>query len=372
MEAISQPDYLNEDTIRKEQVTIDKEKICKYKKENIYKNIDEKTKFCACCGEKMFEICDEENRKLFKSNFSDNDIGWICLECGNIEEISSARSSFMRILHIFNTAGIASIIGKWMDRIYGTESIIYQRKRWDLFGHTTYGKAWGGSRYTFIIRTLLKARLCDIIHVHSVDQILPIIRLIYPNKPIVLHYHGTDIRGRWNEKHKKWSLADSLIVSTKDLLNDAPQGVTYIPNPIDTDLFYPNISSDDVPPNLGLHFQYRADDIALKFANKFDLKLYMSDRNIPFTKMPDFLKRFRWYVDVKRDHKGRLLCVEKGSGSLTGLEALACGLKVIRSNGQVYEGLPPEHFPENVIKQVYEIYYSLMNKRGKIKHQERI
>ena len=88
MEEISQPDYLNEDTIRKEQVTIDKEKICKHKKENIYKNIDKKTKFCACCGEKMFEICDEENRKLLKSNFSDNDIGWICLECGNIEEIS--------------------------------------------------------------------------------------------------------------------------------------------------------------------------------------------------------------------------------------------------------------------------------------------
>jgi len=91
METISQADYLNEDTIRKEQVTINKEKLCKHNKKNIYKKIDEKTKFCACCGEKMFEIRDEENRKLFKLNFSDNDIGWICLECGNIEEFTHAR-----------------------------------------------------------------------------------------------------------------------------------------------------------------------------------------------------------------------------------------------------------------------------------------
>jgi len=93
MEAISQPDYLNEDTVRKEQATIDNEKISKHKNKDVYKNIDERTKFCFCCGEKMFEICDEENKKLLKSNFSDNNIGWICLECGNIEEVFHSRNN---------------------------------------------------------------------------------------------------------------------------------------------------------------------------------------------------------------------------------------------------------------------------------------
>ena len=97
MEAISQPDYLNEDTIRKEQVTVDKEQICARKKKKICKNFDENIRFCFHCGEKMFIILDEKNRKLFKSNFSDNDVGWICLECGNIEEITRARIELQQL-----------------------------------------------------------------------------------------------------------------------------------------------------------------------------------------------------------------------------------------------------------------------------------
>ena len=42
--------------------------------------------------------------------------------------------------------------------------------------------------------------------------------------------------------------------------------------------------------------------------------------------------------------------------SKTALEALACGLKVIRWDGRVVSGLPEDHRPERVAEVVWRIY----------------
>jgi hypothetical protein len=45
--------------------------------------------------------------------------------------------------------------------------------------------------------------------------------------------------------------------------------------------------------------------------------------------------------------------------SKTALGALACGLKVVRWNEEVVEGLPEEYKPENVIRRLIEVYSSI-------------
>ena len=39
----------------------------------------------------------------------------------------------LKVLHIWNTAGVGSIIAKYMDKIYGTKSRVVMRKSFDKF-----------------------------------------------------------------------------------------------------------------------------------------------------------------------------------------------------------------------------------------------
>jgi len=125
-----------------------------------------------------------------------------------------------------------------MDKLFDTKSLVVHRKAFDRFGVTTYGELWGCGAKMFALRCLLLARKFDILHVHSFDKIVPFLKLFYPRKPIILHYHGTDIRGKWLQKMKYWSKADIVLCSTPDLLdNKISKLASYQPNPVDTDLF---------------------------------------------------------------------------------------------------------------------------------------
>ncbi|MBS7606180.1 glycosyltransferase, partial [Candidatus Bathyarchaeota archaeon] len=139
----------------------------------------------------------------------------------------------MRILHIWNTAGVASVIAKFMDRLFGTKSLVVHRRAFDPFGVTTYGELWDCGAKTFALKCLVLARKFDIIHIHSFDKLIPYLKFLYPNKPIVLHYHGSDIRGKWLQKEKRWSKADAILYSTQDVVNEeTPKIAIYSPNPV--------------------------------------------------------------------------------------------------------------------------------------------
>ena len=145
----------------------------------------------------------------------------------------------MKVLHIWNTAGVASIIAKYMDKIYGTKSWVIMRKRYDKFGITTYGECWNYRAKIFKWRALWEARKYDIIHVHAFDEIVPDLKVLY-RKPVVLHYHGSNIRGKWNVRRKFWSKADAILYSTRDLKDeDTPEHAMWLPNPVDIEIFYP-------------------------------------------------------------------------------------------------------------------------------------
>jgi len=85
---------------------------------------------------------------------------------------------------------------------------------------------------------------------------------------------------------------------------------------------------------------------------KNGLKLEIVDRvrqPIPYMRLPTFLNSFEYYID--RNYIPSL--------SKTALEALACGVKVIRWDGKIIKKLPEQHKPENVIRKLAEIYEDL-------------
>ena len=262
----------------------------------------------------------------------------------------------MKILHIGNTAGVGSIIAKYMDQLFGTESLVVQRRVSDPYGFTTHGELLDCGAKMFTLKCLLKARKFDVVHVHYFDKIVPFLKFLYPKKPVVLHYHGDDIRGKWNLKRKYWSKADFILYSTLDLLDDeTSKQAVYMPNPVDTAIF--RSCPVKSKPKTAFHFSYNADDLAIEYARKYGLELTIYDKQkhgaIPHLKLPEVLCRYEYYIDVKRNSYGELL---KGPLSKTALEALACELKVITWNCKIMEGLPPENHPEKVAKQIFNIY----------------
>ena len=267
----------------------------------------------------------------------------------------------MKILHVLNTAGVASVIAKFMDEIYGTESRVITRKAHDRYGLTTYGETRSEGFWMFYFKMVLEAGNYDIVHLHDRDILMPVLKKLYHSKPIVLHYHGTKIRGAWEKRQRYWKKADSILVSTIDLLEGAPTEAIHIPNPVDISIF--NTKYDIAPEGEALYFKYDADDIANRLANEFGMSLTIHDRStnpIAYRDMPKYIRRYKALVDVKRDVKGNILYPEN-TMSKTALEALACGLKVITYQGEMIEGLPARNHPHNVVKEVYRIYREVLN-----------
>jgi len=256
---------------------------------------------------------------------------------------------FLRVLHIGNTAAVGSTLAKY------SEADLIARSGEDLPWHLTYyGDVISGD-IRFVLSALWRARRYDLLHVHYQDRLVRYLRMRYRRKPIVMHYHGTDIRGRWDERRKYWSMADAVLVSTPDLLNGAPEGVVLLPNPVDTSLFF---DKHRHRPGTALAVSHGADDLAREYADRLGLDLVIHDRYrspIPFVAMPDFLADYEYYIDVRRgvwDNRIREFLAK------TALEALACGLKVVRWDCRVVEGLPRLHYPDVVVERLLQVYES--------------
>ena len=258
------------------------------------------------------------------------------------------------MLHVWNTAGVASVIAKFTDREFGTESTVITRLAADRVGLTTYGKAFDEGAMAFFLRSLRMARGADVVHVHSLDRIVPWVKRLL-GKPTVMHYPGTDIEGRWAEKNARWRRADYLAVSTPNLLAGAPSHAVYVPNPVDTDLFKP--IGTPPPPDSALSFRYGMDAEAEAAAAKLGLKLAWLERwEVSHVRMPEVLAKHAYYIDMRKP-PGRAVAQSVGRAAL---EALACGLRVVRWDGEVVSGLPPEHGPESVAARWNEVYSGLV------------
>jgi hypothetical protein len=172
--------------------------------------------------------------------------------------------------------------------------------------------------------------IADVVHVHSLDRIVPWIKRLH-GKPVVMHYHGTDIEGRWEERRSRWSRADFIAVSTPNLLEGGPPSAIYVPNPVDTSIFKPLGVKRD--PRSAVSFRYGMDAEAEEAARRLGLTLTWLDRwSVQHGKMPEVLSRYEYYIDMR---KPPTHVVARSVGKAA-LEALVCfppGEMVSSENG---------------------------------------
>ena len=291
----------------------------------------------------------------------------------------------MRILHILDAAGVACIYARYQ-RLQGHESkVIWNIDVGDKYGIYNFYKDFviNVTRNQFTERCMQEGESADIIHVHGYIDILIKLRKKFKSKKIVLHYHGTDIRGLNKQQlphrsllsdaviktkilyrklighMKAQRLADAVCVSTPDLLSLVRRGI-YIPIPIDTahftsSSFAKGDRKDALTINSEVTDIQRATDYCKK--NNINLNIEVYDRTkdpIMYAEMPDFMRGYRTYVDIRYVNDTVLKNL-----SSTALQALASGLRVLDFKLKYHQGLPPEHDAKNVVSQLSTIYKDL-------------
>ena len=146
----------------------------------------------------------------------------------------------MKILHIWDQAGVACTLAKYQRQV-GHNSLVIKRNGYDKFKIMDFYKQQTFKvtfNKIFSYLAIKKAKNYDVIHVHDQYPLLKPLREKYPQKILVLHYHGSMLRLTPRDKLEPYErFADKILISTPDLLEfiDAE----YLPNPIDTEHFHP-------------------------------------------------------------------------------------------------------------------------------------
>jgi len=265
----------------------------------------------------------------------------------------------LRILHVWDQASTASVIAKWQRKI-GHETLVIKNQKHDALGSTSY---YGGklikNKYIFVLKSVLAARNYDVIHLHDAWFMVVPLRLLYPKKRIIMHYHGSIIRQELKEKirHKNEKLVDVILVSTPDLLEyDYEKQPYYVPNPVDTDLFKPQKRVLNNKCFVSLKKDNDKEQFKKLMANQ-DVELDMQENkngyvgSIQYKNFPDKLAQYEYYADIPIQD-GKIIKAH----SVCGLQSLAMGLKVINYNFQIEAGLPSYHLPENVVQELEKYY----------------
>lgn len=289
----------------------------------------------------------------------------------------------MRILHLWDQAGVAAVMAKYQ-RLRGDYSIVIKAGSVDKYGINHFYEDYMlfVTSEDFVTKCVERAEHADVIHVHSmVDIVITLRKKFGKSKKIILHYHGSEIRGSLqsaersnlahssflkvktrvrkllrNRKHlKAQRLADAVIVSTPDLLQWVTN-CTYLPNPVDIDLFKPNTIYEKKKNALTIKTEVTDARRALDYCknNNINADIEVYDRSqspIMYADMPNFLRQYTLYVDIKYVNETVLEALSK-----TGLEALACGLKVLNYRLEYRQGLPVEHDPTKVVSILSNIY----------------
>jgi hypothetical protein len=130
----------------------------------------------------------------------------------------------MRIAHINNISGVASIIAEHQRKQgHEVDVFVFNSTIYNQFGGTKYYYRSPISRWKFF----RKLKYYNIWHYHyPYGSLKSNLEKRNKNKIYLKHYHGDDLRG----KHED----DFCLVSTPDLLQYAPSG-KWLPNAIDVD-----------------------------------------------------------------------------------------------------------------------------------------
>jgi len=262
-----------------------------------------------------------------------------------------------KILHVWDQAGVSCVLAKYQRRL-GHDVKVIKRAGFDKFkiysfyGETEFKTLLG---FQFLKIAEKESKNFDIIHVHDLFNLVPRLKKKYSNKKIILHYHGSILRNTPVGKREKFeSFADEVLVSTPDL-----QEITdckYIQNPVDTEHFSPR-SINENKKALSLLGQTETPELISNLLKKHNITLNYETisrerKPIFYNDMPNFLSNYEYLIDLKYiDGKniGKFV-------SMTGLQALSLGQKILNYDFKIIQGLPNEHKPENVVKKLMDVY----------------
>ena len=247
-----------------------------------------------------------------------------------------------KILHINDTAGVASLISTELNRLNHKSKVIARLNSTQKLSITSNydSKIISGSYkkfLLFLIKELILFRP-NIVHIHywfdGINLVHRISKLLFFNPKLIYHAHGDDIRSLL--KNKSWDASklksDINIVATKDIL--FPNAI-HLPNPIDTNMFYRHNNKERVN-NEALYIRTRFDrkDYAIEYSKKHNLKLSIIDRidgnGVPYRELPNIFQKYEYYLDFKG-------LTNKEVISKTAMEALASGVKVVTDDGFIIE-----------------------------------
>lgn len=264
----------------------------------------------------------------------------------------------MKILYLWNTAGVFTPVAEWLiDN--GHDAKIVHRTSFDIYKQTSKSRAavMVGRALHFYTTALklIRSFKPDIIHISSSVKMLVLARALAWRTPIIFTYHGSDARNPTGKPHPQVSgLADYIHVTTPDL---KPYG-NWIDRPIDPAFYYRGGRQKGTALLFyKSHFFVDNRSVAQEWCNERGIKLMVLDDShpqfpIPNDLMPIVLSKCEFYLDWK-NQKDELYALSK-----TALEALACGCKVIHDSDTEHI-IYPHNFQNVGVEPYITLYKSL-------------
>ena len=263
----------------------------------------------------------------------------------------------MKVLHIWDQSATASVISKWQKK-KGYTTMVIKNKKHDKSNQTGY---YGGkivsNKILIVLSCLYHSAKYDIIHLHDSWFMVLLIKFFMPHKKICMHYHGSMIRNSMKESRRKiWEkYVDVILVSTPDLLKfKYAKSPIYIPNPVDTELFYFSCRKNNGKCIIVLKKnQTRSGTFRLLLRHGINVQLHSVDQ-VPYEEFPDVLKNFEYCCDIPMAN-GTII----KANSVVGLQAMSMGLKTIQWDFKIKNELPSIHNPEYTVDLLEKIYLDL-------------
>lgn len=269
----------------------------------------------------------------------------------------------MKVLIMWNTAGAFSQIAKWLNE-NGHEARIVMRDEYDIFGHTRdsgCGVMVGSAKDFYLegMKQILKWRP-DVIHSSSSLKMLILARMVAPRTPIILSYHGSDIRYTPTGKvHPMTDLADFIHVVSPDLQE---YGVWI--DRVVNDYFKYEGGREQKTALMYYSPHYYVDSRveALQWCIDRGITLTIIDRSepdfvpIPNKEMPAIYSKHEYYLDWKGQKD------EINALSRSALEALACGCKVVHDS-DVELIIEPDDYPMATVENYLMLYELVISEK---------
>jgi len=228
----------------------------------------------------------------------------------------------LKVLFVRNTAGACTSIAIWLKKNGHEVRVLDVRER-DRFGRISLFDESLLCDSSAELNALIKSTISDwrpnAIHVNSHDIYLVICRIVSLKIPIVLQFHGSEIRGK-KKLPINAHLADTIIVSTPDLTE---YGDWYGSPTAD---IFTDKGGREQGTGLLVHDPKSYIDErkqAEVFCHNNGLDLTVA-QNIPHKELPQLLSKFEYYLDFKR----------LGALSKLALEAASCGCRVIHLDSE--------------------------------------